>query len=719
MIIANLLIPISVLVFSTGFFPYKPFIAGLATFDESQNGVKPPAIFDKVVFMVVDALRSDFVYGENSGFEFTQSLIRSGAALPFTAHASSPTITMPRVKAITTGSVPSFLDVILNFAESDTSSTLSQQDTWLSQIHSRGGKLVMYGDDTWLKLFPGMFERDDGTTSFFVSDFVEVDNNVTRHLPEELQMDDWSAMVMHYLGLDHIGHKAGPKSPHMTPKQQEMDSVVRDIYIAMQNQQHLGSTLLILCGDHGMNEAAFVMKESLVPQTCRFTEVSCSERLGILLENSRQILSVVKATFPDFKLSEQPLTDSEICVAATTVAALECDWQAALRLVHKAYEESELSLEAESALLLVSRKAQQIMSSAASNYDLPRLIIGSVLAGIAVGSSVIVSFAPISQSPTSGAFFIFTVVSYGIMMFASSYVEEEQQFWYWIFSGWIVYLHLKAAGSAFSKTVYQGIGPMALLIAFRITRRWNQTGQKFAAEPDIATDFLTRNVHILWVLVFVTYADVYQRISKNAPALTGESSAIWRVASTLLCVFAFAFKLAFTQADSPELLSSFPLVEYSANIAGNICLLYQARIVFVGVGIMICWLVYSTAYGSRITGNRDGNGGLLAMHEILTLFLITQSRTENIPLFLLFRVQEHAITSMDLSNTEITITSLLLEYTAFFAFGGSNAISSVDLSSAYNGIGGYNVIAVGVLTFVGNWAGSICPRPADTVIAVT
>jgi hypothetical protein len=27
----------------------------------------------------------------------------------------------------------------------------------------------MYGDDTWLKLFPGMFDRADGTTSFFVS----------------------------------------------------------------------------------------------------------------------------------------------------------------------------------------------------------------------------------------------------------------------------------------------------------------------------------------------------------------------------------------------------------------------------------------------------------------------------------------------------------------------------------------------------------------------
>lgn len=90
--------------------------------------------------------------------------------MPFTAHATSPTITMPRVKAMTTGSIPSFLDVILNFAESDTTSSLANQDTWPSQLKDKPeGKLVMYGDDTWLKLFPDMFARADGTSSFFVS----------------------------------------------------------------------------------------------------------------------------------------------------------------------------------------------------------------------------------------------------------------------------------------------------------------------------------------------------------------------------------------------------------------------------------------------------------------------------------------------------------------------------------------------------------------------
>lgn len=71
---------------------------------------------------------------------------------------------------MTTGSIPSFLDVILNFAESDTSSSLAYQDNWLTQLKAKqGGNLVMYGDDTWLKLFPDTFLRTDGTTSFFVS----------------------------------------------------------------------------------------------------------------------------------------------------------------------------------------------------------------------------------------------------------------------------------------------------------------------------------------------------------------------------------------------------------------------------------------------------------------------------------------------------------------------------------------------------------------------
>jgi ethanolaminephosphotransferase len=41
----------------------------------------------------------------------------------------------------------------------------------------------------------------------------------------------------------------------MIPKQQEMDTIVGQVYAAMQQEDHLQSTLFVLCGDHGMNDA--------------------------------------------------------------------------------------------------------------------------------------------------------------------------------------------------------------------------------------------------------------------------------------------------------------------------------------------------------------------------------------------------------------------------------------------------------------------------------
>lgn len=55
-LLANILVPVGILTFSSGFFPYKPLLPGLASFDEADQNAASP-VFDKVIFMVVDALR--------------------------------------------------------------------------------------------------------------------------------------------------------------------------------------------------------------------------------------------------------------------------------------------------------------------------------------------------------------------------------------------------------------------------------------------------------------------------------------------------------------------------------------------------------------------------------------------------------------------------------------------------------------------------------------
>jgi len=55
--LANTLLPIAILTFGSGFFPYKPFLPGLAQYSDVGIEPAPDAPFDRLVFMVVDALR--------------------------------------------------------------------------------------------------------------------------------------------------------------------------------------------------------------------------------------------------------------------------------------------------------------------------------------------------------------------------------------------------------------------------------------------------------------------------------------------------------------------------------------------------------------------------------------------------------------------------------------------------------------------------------------
>ncbi|QVM06082.1 major facilitator super transporter protein [Coccidioides posadasii str. Silveira] len=675
---------------------------------------------------------------------------------------------MPRVKAITTGSVPSFLDVILNFAESDTTSTLAHQDTWLAQIKRRpGGRLIMYGDDTWLKLFPGMFDRHDGTTSFFVSDFVEVDNNVTRHVPEELQNDDWSAMIMHYLGLDHIGHKAGPfslmrASPYMIPKQREMDSIVKQIYTAMEKQDHLASTVLVLCGDHGMNDAGnhggaspgetsaaltFIspkfrqtqpgkISPSVASEDLNFYDVveqsdiaptlagllgfpiplnnlgvfipeflslwpQGLERLHLLLDNGRQILNVVKATYPKF--NEHSALYCGERTLATDLSNLECQWQKASQLFQEAKADLTLLPDAETSLIEFCRAAQRIMSNASSNYTVTRLYQGTAVAFMAVLLSLISIFKFSLKLTRDMKYFLLVVAGYSSLMFASSYVEEEQQFWYWALTGWICYLYLRTCRRATSS--FRFGSALCLAALSRIARRWNQTGQKFAAEPDIATTFFSNHPNILWILALFTYTDVYQRLKPLD--LEGRKVNIASALYLPLTSFAFIFKAAFTSADAPELIRHTPLLSSLVGSVQSLSLLFQARFIFAGLCGALLYGAFAKFKASRGLQYRRRADWSSTFHAILSLFLLSQSRATNVPLFGIFQLQYDLLLSMSLSHSEIAITSLLMQYTAFFALGGSNAISSIDLSNAYNGIGSYNVVLVGILTFVGNWAGPI------------
>ncbi|KAG8373430.1 hypothetical protein BUALT_Bualt11G0023500 [Buddleja alternifolia] len=278
---------IGLFLFIMGFFPVKPTLSGISglesfyppdsdSTDYAQNtstlppeklkslyqelsGVPP--LFDRLILMVIDGLPAEFVLGKDGkpppkafmeAMPYTQSLLARGLAIGYHAKAAPPTVTMPRLKAMVSGAIGGFLDVASNF---NTQAFLD--DNLIAQFLKIGWKMVMLGDETWLKLFPNMFSRHDGVSSFFVKDTIQVDYNVSRHLTNELSSPDWDLLILHYLGLDHVGHIGGRNSILMAPKLMEMDEVIKRIHSSITKTQEIyqGRTLLMIVSDHGMTEA--------------------------------------------------------------------------------------------------------------------------------------------------------------------------------------------------------------------------------------------------------------------------------------------------------------------------------------------------------------------------------------------------------------------------------------------------------------------------------
>ena len=166
--------------------------------------------------------------------------------LPFIA--DPPTTTLQRLKGLTTGSLPTFIEAGTNFAGS-----AIDEDNLITQFRTSGLRTVHVGDDTWHALFPDHFDSNLSRAydSFNVPDLHSVDNGVIEHVFPYIQSaisSQWDILIGHCLGVDHVGHRFGPNHPAMREKLHQMDQMVQNLTQVVDD-----TTLLVVMGDHGMD----------------------------------------------------------------------------------------------------------------------------------------------------------------------------------------------------------------------------------------------------------------------------------------------------------------------------------------------------------------------------------------------------------------------------------------------------------------------------------
>lgn len=757
-------------IFLKGFFPPKVVLLGINTFlNESspfENEGRPH--FDRLIVMVVDAMRSDFMYSAlESNMSFLHSLIEKGSAIPFTAYSNPPTVTLPRLKGITTGSAPSFVDAILNVADDkDDSQSLVHTDSWIRQFKNLdGGRVIhFFGDDTWLKLFPPseFFEKYEGTGSFFVSDYTEVDNNVTRHLNIELEDSNWDALILHYLGLDHIGHKGGPKSPFMKPKQEEMDDIVKQIYMSSVHSSE--STLMVLMGDHGMNEvgnhggsSSGETSPGMVLISPKFDHFTKPTQCPLETRNKFDYFSLISQIdlVPTLAaLFNFPIPKNNLGVVIPEILNLWNSYDARKNVllenceqfltlltvsynlndpefvaIKEEYERLKMNNKSLDDIIRFLRKTQILLSESATNFSFSEIWMGFGLILIAfcvVAFQLFCDF--IQDSYLSGMesflFLCFCGV-YSLHFHGSSLIEEEHQIW-WLFL-------ILSILSSFAQRKRQGLAwALACLVCLRIIKGWNDSGQKFTSAFTIASTLL-RSSDLLWFLALVSYLLVtWLLYSEGAlielfaiPGVTIRrrklndiASFISFVVTYLIALLSFLFKLSQSFVDGnqiPEWLKFF--LSFTWESFGTKWRKETSILLVLNTQISRLFTTSLCALGlARIVMGklRDLNDFLITdLLNLLTLYLMHQSRVEVIPIFLVFAALRFTyrklLTSSQHNNASLSVVSVTLfivcvQNFSFFSVGNTNLLATIDLSNAYNGVSDYDVLSVGFLTFVSNFA---------------
>jgi ethanolaminephosphotransferase len=302
--------------------------------------------------------------------------------------------------------------------------------------------------------------------------------------------------------------------------------------------------------------------------------------------------------------------------------------------------------------------------------------------------------------------FSLAALGYTANLLTSTTERSEQYFWYISSSVWTVCLAGRAGSDARDTHAHSRIQSASIeILAFHcIAVSWT------LLEPLAQQTLSAKSTTLLWLEVLAIYgwnaATLVQHTFAGVVATCTAKSLVIPLVTT-----AFLFKI------SHELEQSYATVLL---IFVDPVFHFRTFLVLLAVTTtVVCLLVArrSSTTNDRIAINNPTLSSRL--HYLLALFLITQSKSANSLLFIGMEHQRKCLETILYTDTQssrqklrskfsavdIAVTVFIFSHTYFFCFGGSNSISSIDLSNAYNGISDYQILTVAILLFSANWAG--------------
>uniref|UniRef100_A0A2K5V863 Phosphatidylinositol glycan anchor biosynthesis class G (EMM blood group) n=1 Tax=Macaca fascicularis TaxID=9541 RepID=A0A2K5V863_MACFA len=746
---------LGIAVFLRGFFP-----APVRSSARAVHGAEPPApepsagassnwttlpspLFSKVVIVLIDALRDDFVFG-SKGVKFmpyTTYLVEKGASHSFVAEAKPPTVTMPRIKERETP-LPNLLVLCGDHGMSETGSH---------------GASSMEEVNTPLILISSAFERKPGDI---------------RH-PKHVQQTDVAATLAIALGLpipkDSVGSLLFPVVEGRPMREQLRFLHLNTVQLSKLLQENVPSYEK----DPGFEQ--FKMSERLHGNWIRlYLEEKHSEVLFNLGSKVlRQYLAALKTL--SLSLSTQVAQYDMYSMMVGTVVVLEVLTLLLLSVPQALHRKAELEVPLSSpgfsllfylVILVLSAVHVIVCTSAESSCyfcGLSWLAAGGVMVLASALLCVVVSVLtnmlvggnasrknpvhPSSRWSELDLLILLGTVGHVLSLGASSFVEEEHQTWYFLVNtlclalsqetyrncflgddseppcGLRVEQGLDGATAAWqdgpacdvlerdkghrSPSASQGLrghekwmvlaSPWLILACCRLLRSLNQTGVQWAHRPDLG-HWLTSSDHKaeLSVLAAISLLVVFVLVQRGCSSVSKAALALG-----LLGVYCYRAAIGSVR---------FPWRPDSKDISKGII---EARFVYVFV------------LGILFTGTKDllksqviaadfqlKTVGLWEIHSGLVLLAALLFRPHNLPVLAFSLLIQTLMTKfiwkpLRHDAAEITVMHYWFGQAFFYFQGNSNNIATVDISAGFVGLDTYVEIPAVLLTAFGTYAGPV------------